>query len=1020
MCAKVLPSFTDENQDLQKQTGCMNGIFQLFDRHHFPTCWRVGSQNPKRLLPGAHHNMDPRHATKTAREKNLEAQKELRVSFESSQASCSSSSCSSMLSSFDSHKMALPEAISFIQTKIRETPLQTTTTKEQNTSFATGQQSLDLQDVVKDSMYRETRGLPIKSKAKDERRGSVLKHIDSPRPSQQFKSGQSGVAVSDGSIHDLCKLHEVTEKYKDERLALPRFSYDERESRDTLKSTLKEHPRLSLDSRASSTKSPSLQSRSNFLLRDLHMGNEDSSQVLPSDQELGSNKRSPSVVEKLMGLEALSDVISTSESRIIKIQSCAGTDFISRSPKPAGMGKQTQDPCSPRVLQKDPALPHLGNANSVINQTSRSRFPPEPAPWTQPDSSKSFRKQALKSRKSSAITSNMSSTVYGEIEKRITEFVKSGKDLRALKHILEAVEKTRQRLEKRKEDLTESASQTSRYSTENSISDTDFRLSTWQDQRSNHRVLTMKEATPPKRLEPSNMIMKPAKVIDKIRISSSSPVPAPDTSHLRKLRARDSIYNRENSVHKHPGKDSMPRNNLKDPSWIGSIAKKTNLRTSEVQQTSKAPQCIKVESRATRGRSSGMVSPRLKQKKQVIDWQSHHTTSSSDSGMIKKKCSKQVAASGYSNRKLHLKSTDLKHGYDQLSEHSGDTRYSSHQSDTTSVMSQSNISLVSQIETKVICFAHSIEKNAKQNHDPIHRSSAARFREHTITAELATTMLEQPSPVSVLDVAFCRDDSPSPVKKISTAFRDDESPNSDDSKWHVEYLNGLPDQKRLHGHSHRKLDMIDDLVHEVRLLNPAPCEDTLDHYAFMYKSPNPDLRYITKILLASGLLRDIISVPTVNQHHSSYHLINTDLFDVLEQTEQNIKLENEELEDENAQLKFNQKIHRKIVFDTVNEILVRKFALQGLFNLGRKKLSREELPKEVHLELNHLQRKQDCSHDDEDDGFVRILMEDMMHQSADWTEYICEIPALVLDIERLIFKDLINEVVMGEAMGMHN
>ncbi|KAL2523021.1 Protein LONGIFOLIA 1 [Forsythia ovata] len=193
-------------------------------------------------------------------------------------------------------------------------------------------------------------------------------------------------------------------------------------------------------------------------------------------------------------------------------------------------------------------------------------------------------------------------------------------------------------------------------------------------------------------------------------------------------------------------------------------------------------------------------------------------------------------------------------------------------------MSESNISLISHIETEVESLAHSIEMNAKQHHEPIHRNSAARLREHTITVELPTTMLEQPSPVSVLDAAFCRDDSPSPVKKISTAFRDDESPNSDDAEWHVENLNGLPDCKRFH---HRKLDMIEDLVHKLRLLNPTPYEDTLDHTAFMYESPNPNLRYITKILLASGLLRDVISVPTVNQHHSSYHLINPDLFDVL-------------------------------------------------------------------------------------------------------------------------------------------
>lgn len=38
-------------------------------------------------------------------------------------------------------------------------------------------------------------------------------------------------------------------------------------------------------------------------------------------------------------------------------------------------------------------------------------------------------------------------------------------------------------------------------------------------------------------------------------------------------------------------------------------------------------------------------------------------------------------------------------------------------------------------------------------------------------AEPGKASLEQPSPVSVLDSTFYRDDSPSPVKKISNAFR---------------------------------------------------------------------------------------------------------------------------------------------------------------------------------------------------------------------------------------------------------
>jgi len=49
MAAKLLQSLADDNPDLQKQIGCMTGIFQLFDRHHALTARRTAQ---KRLPPG--------------------------------------------------------------------------------------------------------------------------------------------------------------------------------------------------------------------------------------------------------------------------------------------------------------------------------------------------------------------------------------------------------------------------------------------------------------------------------------------------------------------------------------------------------------------------------------------------------------------------------------------------------------------------------------------------------------------------------------------------------------------------------------------------------------------------------------------------------------------------------------------------------------------------------------------------------------------------------------------------------
>ncbi|KAL6956469.1 Protein LONGIFOLIA 1, partial [Sarracenia purpurea var. burkii] len=49
MSEKIMDSLKDENPDLHKQIGCMNGIFHLFNRHHFVAGQRISRHNHKRL-----------------------------------------------------------------------------------------------------------------------------------------------------------------------------------------------------------------------------------------------------------------------------------------------------------------------------------------------------------------------------------------------------------------------------------------------------------------------------------------------------------------------------------------------------------------------------------------------------------------------------------------------------------------------------------------------------------------------------------------------------------------------------------------------------------------------------------------------------------------------------------------------------------------------------------------------------------------------------------------------------------
>ncbi|KAI3462875.1 hypothetical protein Pfo_019538 [Paulownia fortunei] len=1011
MPAKTLPSVTDQNRDLGKQIGCMNNIFQLFDRHHFLTGWRTSSHNHKRLLLGAQHQMEPHNATKAVIEKDLKVVKEKpRVSTESSQASNSSSSCSSTFSSLDYNRTAQPEILSLRQINVSESPFQVTAMKEQQPSLTKGLQFPDIRDVVKDSMYREARGVSIKSLANDERKVTVMKYIDSPRPLPQSNFGKP--KAYEGSTCFFAKVQDGTKNSKDERLTLPRFSYDGRESRDTFKTTMKlnELPRLSLDSKASSMKCSALESRLNFLGRDLHLENENCRQVFPLNQEPGSHTRSSSIVAKLMGLDALPDTISTDESKITKIKSSPSprVAFLSKSSTTTEKSKQKQVSFSPPVSQKYPtsSSPRLHNANPVTKPTTCSRLPMEPAPWKQRDSSQGSPKMAAQSRKSPTNTPNPSS-VYAEIEKRITEleFKRSGKDLRALKQILDAMQKTRERLENQRGESAELTMQ-KRCSLEDGCSNKDSNGSMWQNRNTYQHAMIIKGTCPPKQLGSSIGRTKSAKVMEKVKISSSTKVPIMETMHLQSLQTQDPKYHRENPARREKAKDLTSRNyNMKEPSrHFSSIDKKTTWRNLELEQTLRAPQRMRVENCTTSGRGFGMVSPRSQQN--VLRIEREESKRKHSSKKVREKCSQ--------NRKHKAQSTDLQLSDDQLSELSSETRYSSYQGDTVSVKSESNNSVASHIETEVISLADSINTNSREQ-----QNSVSTSKEHMPAVELAVTMMEQPSPVSVLDTTFYSEDSPSPVRKISTAFRD-ERPRPDEAEWYLENLNHFADctQSDPGYKDNQKSQNTLHLVNEPRLLKTGPNETAANHNEYIYGSLNPDHRYINKILLASGLLKDTSINPTA--FLSSCHLINPDMFHALEETEDPMEEANGDLIEKNDWMKLNKKIQRRIVFDMVNEMLVRKISSGGLFTLGRKRMTAQGLMKELYLEMDHLRRLPYCNLDNGEDGTIRLLTADMKYESDDWTDYSGEVPALVFDIERLIFKDLINEVVTGEVVGLQD
>lgn len=1042
MSAKYMYRLSDENPDLHKQIGCMNGIFQLFDRHHIlGGSRRTARQNQKRLPSGQNGNhgngIQPKGAPqKKTTEKKARALKEKhRTSTESSRTSFSSSSCSSSISSLECSRAPQMEPSSFSQSAAPENHARNSHTYKPNASLQSGQQSLDLRDVVKDSIYREARGLSVKTATTGETRGQTLKFIDSPRPSHYLNSVSPKDPGPRESFRVLHKLRESPSKSSEGKSSFlagglkdaRRFSYDGRESsRDTLKSTikLKELPRLSLDSRAGSVRGSNPEMKSNFLSRDLGRDDVNSDSLLSNQQEPESNKRPSSVVAKLMGLEALPDPVSTGGNQAAQIKTHLDEDnkFLGSS-RTADSDKQNRISGSPRNLHKEPTSPCQRNAATAKKLTATSRFPMEPAPWRQPDGSRGSQAPAQKNQAPLAKVPSSSLSVYGEIEKRLAQlqFQKSGKDLRALKQILDAMQKTKEIFETRKED--------SRFENRTSIIsslDQSSKLANLQDLQSNSPIsVPTKGSTSPKSFKSSIVIMKPAKFIGKA-INPVSAINSTDSSSgIHRLRVATPENGRKESVDKQAAKDVSPR--IKNPTDHSNkplhrypVDKNAGARIIRLAQPSKEIRSPTREA-TNSGKRSEIMNLRQQQKKLGFEKQTCPATASSESNRRRRQPGKQPTDSCSPHQKPRAKSLNLQPS-DYESSDISDLRDSSHQSDA---VSESNISLASQYDDKVLSIDRSnkINKTSIQQAHLRQRNLVERSTKDTSIQEPRPASSEQPSPVSVLDAAFFGDELPSPIKKISIAFKDDDALKSDG----VEWIPPIDENYSFHS--------MNSMFNQKNGKNPKPLIQNLkemlstheeyitDETTPFYNHANPDHQYISQIYLASGLHKDFESgLGTINLHPTGTP-INPDIFHGLEQARASSGHFNDDHYGKKISLsETHAKIQRKLLFDVVNEILVHKLLSENSSKqwlsskmLAGKGQKGQKLLGDLCSEIDRLQCLQYLL-DEEDDNSRSVQWEDLMHESIHWTACHDEIQGIVLAVERLIFKDLITEVINSEMI----
>ncbi|CAN1795945.1 Protein LONGIFOLIA 2 [Linum perenne] len=1025
MAAKLLHSLADDNSDLQKHIGCMTGLFQIFDRQQMISSRRPSQRKfpsgQSHLLRGStdreSFNGYHRHPPfDTVLNKSLNEKQ--RVSTESSRASFSSS-CSSF-SSLD-NRTAQPEASSTDRTVFPMTPSRDSGLSQPSTCSYSERHSVDLRDVVKDSMYRDARGpLSVKTRPKEDTKGSDLQkqHKDSPRPFQLSKPANGNIKVKKNlqvdpheSLRVLSKIREAPWQHHNEAREharpshessrdiwstitkdSPRLSYDGRdsnrlsfESRDTIKSSpkVKELPRLSLDSRESSMKKASVSDskRSSNLSRTMECSNE--SDLI----------RPPSVVAKLMGLDALPHSASAGDqSDLVKtsIDDRIGTDSFSRSFKQNDANVTIRIPKSPRSLVKNPDL-----AMKPVPQS-----PIEQAPWKQQPAG--TRKSSFKVAKVPVKPQNSFPSVYSEIEKRLKdlEFKRSGKDLRALKQILEAMQ-AKGLLETGKEE------QDSKFGTQAQFDQNLNQRPRFPRQQNIHENLATTSTT--RRFESPIVIMKPAKLVEKSGIPSSSVI---------RIDGLPSLHRIQNGGNKQLFKDQSPRSTQRE-AVSNSGVKKPSGKSIRTTQASSKPSARE---------STGSVSPRLHQKRADMERRSRPPTPPppiDTTSRPRRHSSTESTSPG--GGKYRMKCRKQTQNDEQMSQISNESRTSGYQGDDIEVTSA--------------------ERSAESRSPPIKATTnylvpapmqcvckeTSNFEELS-ASELVSIAPEQPSPVSVLDHSVYKEDDISPVKQIPNMPEVVSLHSQDDSEWNSsESVSNSADSGHAPDIDSKKLKNIEDLVQKLRRLNSTHDEASTDYIASLCDNKKPDHRYISEILLASGLLlRDLGSGLTTFQLHTSGHPINPQLFCVLEQTKARTLHTKEEKSLPSKT--FNaEKFHRKLIFDAVNEILVKKLATIGVSpeprlmmcsgKLARKTITAQRLLKELcseieqQLQVENLRCSSLLEEEDEEDGLKVILCEDVTRRSESWTEFDNEVSGLVLDVERLVFKDLVDEIVMGEEAG---
>ncbi|XP_062193654.1 protein LONGIFOLIA 2-like [Phragmites australis] len=1053
MPAKYLPALGKERRpELHRQIGCVTGILQAFDRRH-PLAAH------KRLLPPGHAlSSNPsvggdctRYPPQIVHGKNSSrtwADSQRAPSAELSQTSYSSSPSSS-LSSLDGNRSPQQDLSSTDRMLFPERPFKSSFDSDNRLdcpddalskpkNMPTAQSSLPtlgIRNLVKDSIYKDSRDLSVRICTEEEVKDHSFNCGDPPRqldglPRDSTQGENKGLMDINESLRVLAKLREASwtpsESGHHARLSYDadRFLYDDGQEAS---SKLREGTRLSLDIKEGHlwNREMGLRSKPGFSAADRSSSTINGvNAALETLQEQPACKRLPSVVAKLMGLEDLPEHNGSTAS----LQACKAVQESKQEPMLSPLSISSHN---------EPAPQQQRNQDSTVRNIPNSKFPVETAPWKQQERIVLPRKLP-KGSKGAHGREQPAASVYSDIEKRLKDidFQQSNKDLRALKQILDSMQAKGLLRNKKWEE----ASMLKLYDGNH-----DSKEMTNANMRLNSKANPMRlpeERNTESSFKSPIVIMKPSKSANLLSEVDSSVIPLGGSSDLPQLQTGNSTDKKKASMINRTAKEqhakSSPR--VRTPQPLASYNRRSNGRNEDSSSKQKSSSLLVTESSSRRQqlpRDNSMqkhknsTSPGLLQKKIDAERRARPPVPSAEFNKNQRQSAdRNHLDSGSTRSKIRRKPVHAQ-GDDGM--HSGlnsRTRSMNQQGNDMPTRSDDSMGVASELDIEVTSTDRSAEVNISNFQQGIGTPSGRTPQKvktsydaskDVSSVDPSAFISERPSPVSVLDSSFDQEDL-FPTRKTSNSLSVDDERHTSEELW----TSDTKPTKLAMQSKNSRLANVASLLEKLQQLSVNKDDDAppVDHIAFLCETESPDHRYVSEILLASGLLmKDLGSGQTGLQLHSSGYPINPDLFLVLEQRKAGWVTEPEGIHQSRSGAKSDPKrAHRKLMFDNVNELLLQKFeketSVYSVRSFTRAKdppakvLSGQQLVKFLSSGIEDLETEQSliCQKDSSVIPDAEILQ-----RLQGWTNFSRELPGMVVEIERSIFKELVNEVVHGES-----